>query len=149
MARLSKLLIICFLLDIMIFWGFPGVIAQPFDDSVAYTMGTAFGINMPTNITNMTITEQIGNTTDSNTTIDELTGIEQLHIPAATTFFSLLQGLAVVYHFIKTIIGFLFAPIVILALIPNIPYQIQLLLGVPLCILYLTAIIGLITGRDL
>jgi hypothetical protein len=148
---LSKMLVFIFMLNIMLFWFFPTYFTADAGNEFALNMANSMGMNftMDSNFTgNTTVDTNITvNGNQSMDMLDTLVGRISLTTPGAA-FFNLLQPIFVIVNFIDLIMSFVFAPVVILNAIPSTPLAIKLLIGVPLTILYISAIVGLIAGRE-
>jgi hypothetical protein len=136
------------MLNITLMWFFPTYFTGTAGNQMALTMANSMGMNFTVDsdfIGNTTIDTNVTNT--SMTTVTTIIGRSMLDVPGIALF-NLMQPIFVIVNFIDLIMGFVFAPIVILNSIPSTPLAIKLLIGVPLVILYISAIVGLISGRE-
>jgi hypothetical protein len=156
MGNLSKILIFMFILSMLMTWNFPEY-STTFTNTTAYDIAYRMGMTLPSDVSDMfNVTAGLnittGNTTNSTTgTVSTITGMDQVSQAAGsplTAFFSIMQPIFVILAYLQLILSFTFAPITMLNIMP-LPIAIKLLIGVPIAILYIAAIVSLISGRDI
>lgn len=143
----TNILIIIFIINIGLFIAYPSV----------FTSGTEMierteelGINMTyegelnsTNITgHIIISNDTSNTTELNSMIGLTEGSGVLSYLANAI--ELVEG---AINFVKFLVKFAFAPITVMNEIPNCPWQLRWLIGIPMAIMYIIAILQVWTGR--